>query len=383
MGVSSKLHPEHTRKRKYANIAWEKEDYDGGRYSVPECEPIFKDLKGHMPTPENTRLETCPVENCKYYIKGFARKYDRDRHILAHSMRKLVCAFCPGYDTESEACFFRVDSLKLHLVSIHDVGVALLGIPVRYPTGAPEPPLGDTRDHRFSGEARESFSMSGPCSICLIPFADPQAFYEHLDKCVREAVLTDCQRPSPVSTSPLVNGSSFKDSESIQKALHPNELSKPTPTTSSRTESQIGEQRSSHLGTPEVETHHPEPLGPQDLEPTRKQYRFTFQRTTETQQAQELLISTLDSSIIGCKRKFFIAHTISEDASGCELLYVKARLCALEGRSNILSPKESSPATQVQNVRNNLGLGVKSHPRKSSKQIRSRHRVALGQQQYL
>ncbi|OCK94031.1 uncharacterized protein K441DRAFT_677877 [Cenococcum geophilum 1.58] len=227
-------------------------------------------------------------------------------------MRKLVCAFCPGYGTENEACFFPVDSLKRRLISIHDVDVALLSIwknpdPVRYHTGAPKPPWGDTRDHRFSGEARESSSMSGPCSICPIPFADPQAFYEHLGKCVRGAVLADCQRPSPVSTSPLINGSSSKDSESIQKALRPNELSKPTPTTSSGTESQIGEQRSSHPATPEVEIHHPEPLGPQDLEPTGKQYRFIFQRTAETQQAQELLISTLDSSIIGCKRKFFIA----------------------------------------------------------------------------
>jgi len=222
-----------------------------------------------------------------------------------------VCAFCPGYDTENEACFFPVDSLKRHSISIHDVDVALLSIwknpdPVRYHTGAPEPPWGDTRDHRFSGEARESSFISGPCSICLIPFADPQAFYEHLDKCVREAVLADCQRPSPVSTSHLINGSSFKDSESIQKALHPNELSKPTPTTSSRTESQIGEQRNSHPATSEVEIHHPEPLGPQDLEPTGKQYQFTFQRTTETQQAQERLISTLDSNIIGCKRKFLL-----------------------------------------------------------------------------
>lgn len=120
-------------------------------------------------------------------------------------------------------------------------------------------------------------------------------------------MLADCQRPSPVSTSHLINGSSFKESESIQKALHPNELSKPTSTTSSRIESQIGGQRSSHPATSEVEIHHPEPLGPQDLGPTGKQYRFTFQRTAETQQAQERLISTLDSSIIGCKRKCFIA----------------------------------------------------------------------------
>jgi len=76
VGVSSKLHPEHTRKRKYANIAWEKEDYEGRRYSVLECELIFKDLKGHMLTHENTRLEKCPVENCEYCIKGFTRKYD-------------------------------------------------------------------------------------------------------------------------------------------------------------------------------------------------------------------------------------------------------------------------------------------------------------------
>jgi hypothetical protein len=75
--------------------------------------------------------------------------------------------------------------------------------------------------------------------------------------------------------------------------------------------------------------------------------------------------------------------TISEDASGCEQLYVKARLCAFIGRSEILSPKGSSPATQMQNVRNNLGLGIKSRLGKSSEQIRSRHRVSLGQQQYL
>ena len=172
MGVSSKLHPEHTRKRKYANIALGKEDYEGGRYFVPECELIFKDLKGLMLTHENIRLEKCPIENCEYYIKGFARKYDRDRYILAHSMMKLVCAFRPGSDTENEACFFPVDSLKRHLISIHDVDVALPSIwknpdPVHYHTGAPEPPWGDTRDHRFSGGARESSSMSGPSSPSL------------------------------------------------------------------------------------------------------------------------------------------------------------------------------------------------------------------------
>lgn len=62
----------------------------------PECGKIFKDLKAHMLTHQIERPEKCPIQSCDYHVKGFARKYDKNRHTLTHYKGVMVCGFCPG-----------------------------------------------------------------------------------------------------------------------------------------------------------------------------------------------------------------------------------------------------------------------------------------------
>ncbi|KFY06080.1 hypothetical protein V492_08157, partial [Pseudogymnoascus sp. VKM F-4246] len=50
----------------------------------PTCGKSFKDLKAHMLTHQTERPEKCPITTCEYHIKGFARKYDKNRHTLTH-----------------------------------------------------------------------------------------------------------------------------------------------------------------------------------------------------------------------------------------------------------------------------------------------------------
>jgi hypothetical protein len=56
------------------------ESKEKGRCTYPECGKLFKDLKAHMLTHQNERPEKCPIQTCDYHIKGFARKYDKNRH---------------------------------------------------------------------------------------------------------------------------------------------------------------------------------------------------------------------------------------------------------------------------------------------------------------
>jgi hypothetical protein len=48
------------------------------------CGRHFKDLEAHMLTHQNERPEKCPILTCKYHTRGFARKYDKNRHTMAH-----------------------------------------------------------------------------------------------------------------------------------------------------------------------------------------------------------------------------------------------------------------------------------------------------------
>lgn len=48
------------------------------------CGKTIKDLKAHHLTHQTKRPEKCPITTCKYHIKGFARKYDRNRQVLTH-----------------------------------------------------------------------------------------------------------------------------------------------------------------------------------------------------------------------------------------------------------------------------------------------------------
>ena len=67
-----------------------------GQCTYPDCGRVFKDLKAHMLTHQTERPEKCPIVTCDYHIKGFARKYDKNRHTLTHYKGTMVCGFCPG-----------------------------------------------------------------------------------------------------------------------------------------------------------------------------------------------------------------------------------------------------------------------------------------------
>jgi hypothetical protein len=92
-----------------------------GRCPNPDCGKIFKDLKAHMLTHMNERPEKCPITTCDYHIKGFARKYDKNRHTLTHYKGTMVCGFCPGSGSSAEKSFNRADVFKRHLTSVHAV----------------------------------------------------------------------------------------------------------------------------------------------------------------------------------------------------------------------------------------------------------------------
>src|SRR5690349_19304959 len=51
------------------------EEGEKGRCPHPDCGRVFKDLKAHMITHRPERPEKCPILNCEYNQKGFARKY--------------------------------------------------------------------------------------------------------------------------------------------------------------------------------------------------------------------------------------------------------------------------------------------------------------------
>ncbi|KFX89773.1 hypothetical protein O988_08507, partial [Pseudogymnoascus sp. VKM F-3808] len=87
----------------------------------PTCGKSFKDLKAHMLTHQTERPEKCPITTCEYHTKGFARKYDKNRHTLTHYKGTMVCGFCPGSGSAAEKSFNRADVFKRHLTGVHCV----------------------------------------------------------------------------------------------------------------------------------------------------------------------------------------------------------------------------------------------------------------------
>jgi hypothetical protein len=158
----------------------------------PKCGRLFPDLKvlkAHMLTHQNERPEKCPIPSCEYHTKGFARKYDKNRHTLTHYKGTMVCGFCPGEASAAEKSFNRADVFKRHLTSVHGVEQtpnARRKGPARIPSGSRE--------------------LSGMCSTCGIRFENAQDFYGHLDDCVLRIVQqaetgqeTAQRNPGPVS----------------------------------------------------------------------------------------------------------------------------------------------------------------------------------------
>ncbi|KAK4240701.1 hypothetical protein C8A03DRAFT_13004 [Achaetomium macrosporum] len=139
----------------------------------PDCGRVFKDLQAHMLTHMEERPEKCPIETCEYHIKGFARKYDKNRHALTHYKGTMVCPFCPGPGTPIEKAFNRADVFKRHLTAVHNVEQT--------------PP--NSRKLILTTGAGRAGGGGAKCSICQSQFATAQEFYEHLDDCVLNVIV--------------------------------------------------------------------------------------------------------------------------------------------------------------------------------------------------
>jgi hypothetical protein len=151
------------------------ETREKGLCPLPECGRVFKDLKAHMLTHQNERPEKCPIATCEYHLKGFARKYDKNRHTLTHYKGTMVCGFCPGSGSAAEKSFNRADVFKRHLTSVHNVEQNPPNSRKKSPTGR----------KAYTGSQQ---NLAGTCSTCSVTFANAQEFYEHLDDCVLRVV---------------------------------------------------------------------------------------------------------------------------------------------------------------------------------------------------
>lgn len=130
-----------------------------------------------MLTHQSERPEKCPIVTCEYHVKGFARKYDKNRHTLTHYKGTMVCGFCPGSGSPAEKSFNRADVFKRHLTSVHGVEQTPPNCRKRSPGAASVKKVSD-----YCQDA------TGKCSTCSATFSNAQDFYEHLDDCVLRVV---------------------------------------------------------------------------------------------------------------------------------------------------------------------------------------------------
>ena len=207
----------------------------------PECGRVFKDLAAHMLTHMEERPEKCPIDTCEYHVKGFARKYDKNRHALTHYKGTMVCPFCHGAGTAYEKAFNRADVFKRHLTAVHNVEQT----PPNSKKGS-----ATTGGHRATAtaEGEEGGRGSATCSICRSQFLTAQEFYEHLDDCVLNVIVPSAKVagasgpsvPTPGSTDTKSTASAasaassapVSDSPSRTRAnstarLHNNRVTKP------------------------------------------------------------------------------------------------------------------------------------------------------------
>lgn len=146
-------------------------DFNRGLCPYPTCGRQFKDLKAHVATHQNERPEKCPLPECEYHTKGFARKHDQKRHILTHFKGLIGCDFCSG-----QRLYNRVDLFKRHLTSQH-------GVEQIPPNARRKSPA----TSKVSTTSKVTVAL-GKCSICSLAFDNAQDLYEHLDDCVLHVI---------------------------------------------------------------------------------------------------------------------------------------------------------------------------------------------------
>jgi hypothetical protein len=184
------------------------ETKEKGRCTYPDCGKVFKDLKAHMFTHTNERPEKCPIQTCDYHVRGFARKYDKNRHTLTHYKGTLVCGFCPGSESAVEKSFNRADVFKRHLTIVHGVDQAPQNCRKKISAAGN---VGSAKHLPSYAPVRKA-----KCSTCSETFSDAQAFYEHLDDCVLRVVQQEV--PSEVTNATRL--AEAENDRSIRETLH-------------------------------------------------------------------------------------------------------------------------------------------------------------------
>ncbi|KAK3370144.1 hypothetical protein B0H63DRAFT_308759 [Podospora didyma] len=185
----------------------------------PDCGKAFKDIKAHMLTHQTERPEKCPIATCEYHVKGFARKYDKNRHTLTHYKGTMVCGFCPGSGSAAEKSFNRADVFKRHLTAVH--GVEQTPPNSRKKTAA-SVSVGGGANKKLTGYAPDA---TGKCSTCSQTFSNAQDFYEHLDDCVLRIV----QQEDPAEAINAKRLAEVENDRDVHNTLEKNHL--PTTTT--------------------------------------------------------------------------------------------------------------------------------------------------------
>ncbi|KAE8417589.1 hypothetical protein BDV36DRAFT_283624 [Aspergillus pseudocaelatus] len=183
------------------------ETKEKGRCPHPDCGRVFKDLKAHLLTHRSERPEKCPIVNCPYHIKGFARKYDKNRHTLIHYKGTMVCGFCPGSGSPAEKSFNRADVFKRHLTSVHGVEQT--------------PPNCRKKSSASPNKAIAGYRKDeAKCSTCASTFDNAQEFYEHLDDCVLQVV----QREQPSEAINRKRLAEVDEDEEVKKTMEKHKL---------------------------------------------------------------------------------------------------------------------------------------------------------------
>ncbi len=186
------------------------ENKEKQRCPHPDCGKTFKDLKAHMLTHQQERPEKCPIQTCEYHVKGFARKYDKNRHTLTHYKGTMVCGFCPGSGSAAEKSFNRADVFKRHLTAVH-------GVEQSPPNGRKKAVNGVSGASGLAGYAPDA---TGKCSTCSQTFSNAQDFYEHLDDCVLRIV----QQEDPAEAVNARRLAEMENDREVHATLEKNQL---------------------------------------------------------------------------------------------------------------------------------------------------------------
>ncbi|KAI8952670.1 hypothetical protein F4801DRAFT_200334 [Xylaria longipes] len=198
----------HTSSHEYAYNSDESEKKQ--RCPHPDCGKTFKDLKAHMLTHQTERPEKCPILTCEYHVKGFARKYDKNRHTLTHYKGTMVCGFCPGSGSSAEKSFNRADVFKRHLTAVHNVEQTA-------PNSRKKNSPSANNGKKLTGYAPDA---TGKCSTCSATFSNAQDFYEHLDDCVLRIV----QQEDPAEAINAQRLAEVEDDKEVKQTLEKNQL---------------------------------------------------------------------------------------------------------------------------------------------------------------